>query len=62
MAAVRARHGFISLCIETWGYYNFLQRLETGDSRNLMWMGGGPGKNSKDAKKYTANPSSTLAN
>ncbi|KAE8910346.1 hypothetical protein PF010_g1124 [Phytophthora fragariae] len=28
MAAIRERRCFLSLCIETWGYYNFLRRLE----------------------------------
>lgn len=55
MDTVRDRHGFISLCIETWSYYNFLQRLEWRKSRDRMWMRGDPGKTSKDAKKYTTN-------
>ncbi|KAF1773401.1 hypothetical protein GQ600_1486 [Phytophthora cactorum] len=49
-----ARIRFISLCIETWGYSNFLQRFEeTKSGRRLMWMEGQPGWNSADAKTYT---------
>ncbi|KAE9152300.1 hypothetical protein PF006_g3460 [Phytophthora fragariae] len=53
MDAVDARLVFISLCIETWGYYNFLQRLEDIlDERLLMWWGGQPGKNQPQGTDY----------
>ncbi|KAG3070958.1 hypothetical protein PI125_g22862 [Phytophthora idaei] len=46
-----ARVRFISLCIETWGYSNFLQIEETKSGRRLMR--GQPGRSSVDAKTYT---------
>ncbi|OWZ17675.1 hypothetical protein PHMEG_0008343 [Phytophthora megakarya] len=51
--ACAERLHFLSLCIETWGYYDFLRRFERVDGdRLLMWFGGHPGKNSPDARKY----------
>ncbi|KAE9034267.1 hypothetical protein PR003_g10179 [Phytophthora rubi] len=53
MDAVEARLGFTSLCVETWGYYGYLQRLEdVRDERLLMWWGGQPGKNQSQGEDY----------
>ncbi|KAE9337116.1 hypothetical protein PF008_g12698 [Phytophthora fragariae] len=42
MDAVEARLGFTSLCVETWGYYDYPQKLEDAqDERLLMWWWGG---------------------
>jgi hypothetical protein len=40
--ANQARLRFISFCIETWGWYDFLERLDGHDG--LFWYGGQPGK------------------
>ncbi|KAK1940909.1 hypothetical protein P3T76_007615 [Phytophthora citrophthora] len=54
---------FLSQCIETWGYYNFLERYEgVENDRLLMWMGGQPGKNSPDAKIYKGPTIQNLSN
>ncbi|KAI9998273.1 hypothetical protein PInf_002648 [Phytophthora infestans] len=51
--ALVARVRFLSICIETWGYYGFLELFEGCTSRRrLMWMGGQPGRNTPDAKSY----------
>ncbi|KAE9118714.1 hypothetical protein PF010_g8116 [Phytophthora fragariae] len=47
---------FISLCIETWGYYNFLRRIEAPGNGTLMWWGGQMGKTTKEAKDYSCSP------
>ncbi|KAE9319557.1 hypothetical protein PR003_g17941 [Phytophthora rubi] len=53
MDAVEARLGFTSLCVETWGYYDYLQKLEDAqDERLLMWWGGQPGKNQSQVEDY----------
>ncbi|KAI9992835.1 hypothetical protein PInf_014748 [Phytophthora infestans] len=53
MLALVARVRFLSVCIETWGYYGFLELFERCTSRRrLMWMGGQPGRNTPDAKSY----------
>ncbi|KAI9997338.1 hypothetical protein PInf_001129 [Phytophthora infestans] len=53
MLALVARVRFLSICIETWGYYGFLELFERCTSRRrLMWMGGQPGRNTPDAKSY----------
>jgi len=40
--AIQDRLRFISFCIETWGWYDFLERLDGHDG--LFWYGGQPGK------------------
>ncbi|ETP28507.1 hypothetical protein F442_22196, partial [Phytophthora nicotianae P10297] len=53
MQAHIARIKFLSMCIETWGYFGFLSHFEACTSnRRLMWMGGQPGRNTGDAKSY----------
>ncbi|KAE8966013.1 hypothetical protein PR003_g30235 [Phytophthora rubi] len=47
---------FISLCIETWGYYNFLRRIEAPGNGTLMWWGGQTGKTTKEATGYSCSP------
>lgn len=50
MRAVQARVAFMSLCIETWGFYAFLTLL---DKCPLMfWMGGQPGRDNKKTLHY----------
>ncbi|KAE9023213.1 hypothetical protein PR002_g11763 [Phytophthora rubi] len=56
MAAIRERLCFLSLCIETWGYYNFLRRLEAKGNSDLMWWGGQAGRHTPEAKGYTCSP------
>ncbi|KAE9043705.1 hypothetical protein PR001_g3155 [Phytophthora rubi] len=56
MAAIRERLCFLSLCIETWGYYNFLRRLEAKGNSDLMWWGGQAGRRTPEAKGYTCSP------
>ncbi|KAE9025020.1 hypothetical protein PF011_g3243 [Phytophthora fragariae] len=56
MAAIRERLCFISLCLETWGYFNFLRRLEAPGNGNLMWWGGQAGRRTNEAKGYTCSP------
>ncbi|KAE9079511.1 hypothetical protein PF010_g22729 [Phytophthora fragariae] len=57
MAAIRERLCSLSLCIETWGYYNFLRRLEAKGNRDLMWWGGQAGRRTPEAAKgYTCSP------
>ncbi|KAL3661181.1 hypothetical protein V7S43_013788 [Phytophthora oleae] len=52
--AVRALLRFISLCIESWGYYSFCKRLDAND--DLSWYGGIPLKGSiedrTDSEEY----------
>lgn len=51
MNATRARLGFLSFCIETWGYYEFLKLFENGRAHhNVLWMGGQPGKQASKSK------------
>ncbi|KAI9979853.1 hypothetical protein PInf_004343 [Phytophthora infestans] len=53
MLALVARVRFLSVFIETWVYYGFLELVERCTSRRrLMWMGGQPGRNTPDAKSY----------
>ncbi|KAE8997048.1 hypothetical protein PR001_g14982 [Phytophthora rubi] len=57
MAAIRERLCSLSLCIETWGYYNFLRRLEAKGNSDLMWWGGQAGRRTPEAAKgYTCSP------
>ncbi|KAE9316119.1 hypothetical protein PF008_g19088 [Phytophthora fragariae] len=56
MAPIRERLCFLSLCIETWGYYNFLRRLEAKGNGNLMWWGGQAWRRTPEAKGYTCSP------
>ncbi|KAE8905941.1 hypothetical protein PF007_g11004 [Phytophthora fragariae] len=56
MAAIRERLCFLSLCIETWGYYNFLRCLEAKGNSDLMWWGGQSGRRTPEAKGYTCSP------
>ncbi|KAE9350534.1 hypothetical protein PR003_g5322 [Phytophthora rubi] len=57
MAAVAARLVFISMNNATFGYYNFLHRLEYSGNTLLMWWGGLPGKTSS-AGSASAGPTS----
>ncbi|KAF1782389.1 hypothetical protein GQ600_18380 [Phytophthora cactorum] len=59
-AAIRARIHLISMGIETWGWYAFLEWIETPGRRDLLWWGGDPGKGSKDAKNFTGTPLTDL--
>ncbi|GMF49355.1 unnamed protein product [Phytophthora fragariaefolia] len=56
MAAIRECLSFISLCIETWGYFNFLRRLEAEGNGGLMWRGRQAGWRTAEAKRYTCSP------
>ncbi|GMF28616.1 unnamed protein product [Phytophthora fragariaefolia] len=56
MVAIRERLCFLSLCIEPWGYYNFLRRLEAKGDSDLMWWGGHAGRRTSEAKGYTFSP------
>ncbi|KAE9346606.1 hypothetical protein PR003_g7349 [Phytophthora rubi] len=58
--AVHQRLVFISLCIETWGYYNFLRRIEAPGNGTLMWWGGQTGNTTKEAKGYSCTPIQNL--
>ncbi|KAI9986186.1 hypothetical protein PInf_025101 [Phytophthora infestans] len=58
MRAVQARVAFMSLCIETWGFYGFLTLL---DKCPLMfWMGGQPGRDNKKCLHYDGPLADTL--
>ncbi|KAE9286182.1 hypothetical protein PR003_g26388 [Phytophthora rubi] len=51
MDAVEARLGFTSLCVETWGYYDYLQKLEdVQDERLLMWWEGNLARTSRKGR------------
>ncbi|ETM98164.1 hypothetical protein PPTG_19751 [Phytophthora nicotianae INRA-310] len=51
MRASHARLTFTSLCIETWGFYAFLEKLEKRPE--MFWLGGQPGKSPRgDAYGY----------
>jgi hypothetical protein len=52
MAAVRERLAFVSLCIECWGYFGLLHRLEGVGNGNLMWWGGQTGTRTAEANGY----------
>ncbi|KAE9188219.1 hypothetical protein PF005_g20143 [Phytophthora fragariae] len=58
--AVHQRLVFISLCIETWGYYNFLRRIEAPGNGTLMWWGGQTGNTTEEAKGYSCTPIQNL--
>ncbi|KAE9355839.1 hypothetical protein PF008_g3880 [Phytophthora fragariae] len=58
--AVHQRLVFISLCIETWGYYNFLRRMEAPGNGTLMWWGGQTGNTTKEAKGCSCTPIQNL--
>ncbi|KAE8903078.1 hypothetical protein PF003_g13030 [Phytophthora fragariae] len=58
--AVHQRLVFISLCIETWGYYNFLRRIEAPGNGTLMWWGGQTGNTTKETKGYSCTPIQNL--
>ncbi|GMF40428.1 unnamed protein product [Phytophthora fragariaefolia] len=62
MLAIRERLSFLSLCIETWGYYTFLRMLEAEGNGNLMWWGGQAGRTTKEAKAYTCSAARVLVN
>ncbi|ETN08848.1 hypothetical protein PPTG_11661 [Phytophthora nicotianae INRA-310] len=47
MRATLARLSFTSVCIETWGFYAFLEKLEKRPE--MFWLGGQPGKSSRGA-------------
>ncbi|KAL3661845.1 hypothetical protein V7S43_013139 [Phytophthora oleae] len=51
--AVHARLRFISLCIETWGYYSLCKRLDDND--DLFWYGGIPAKGSSQVRTDSKN-------
>uniref|UniRef100_H3H6T9 Uncharacterized protein n=1 Tax=Phytophthora ramorum TaxID=164328 RepID=H3H6T9_PHYRM len=52
MAAVTEQLSFVSLCIETWGYYSFLHLLESSGHRNVFWWGDQPPGKARFDKKY----------
>jgi hypothetical protein len=56
MEAFRERLCFLSLCVEVFGYYGFLRRIEANGNGHLMWWGGQAGKSSADAKNYVCTP------
>ncbi|KAE9339108.1 hypothetical protein PF008_g11732 [Phytophthora fragariae] len=58
--AVHQRLVFISLCIETWGYYKFLRRIEAPGNGTLMWWGGQTGNTTKEANGYSCTPIQNL--
>ncbi|EEY67229.1 uncharacterized protein PITG_04192 [Phytophthora infestans T30-4] len=50
MRAVQSRWAFTCLCIETWGFYAFLERLEKRPE--MYWIGGQPGRATRDGRPY----------
>ncbi|GMF14677.1 unnamed protein product [Phytophthora fragariaefolia] len=60
MLAIRDRLSFLSMCIETRGYYKFLRRLEAEGNGNFMWWGGQAGRTTKEAKTYTCSAARDL--
>lgn len=50
MRACQKRLGFMSICIETWGFVAFLELLHVGCTQ-LLWLGGRPGRRSPKAPK-----------
>ncbi|ETM99468.1 hypothetical protein PPTG_18720 [Phytophthora nicotianae INRA-310] len=44
-----ARLSFTSLCIETWGFYAFLEKLEKRPE--MSWLGGQPGKSPRGGRQ-----------
>jgi hypothetical protein len=55
LRAVQARLVFLSFCIETWGFYDFMERLD--EHPQLFWFGGPPGRTSNT----TAPPNTAFA-
>ncbi|ETO75172.1 hypothetical protein F444_09199 [Phytophthora nicotianae P1976] len=49
MRATLARLSFTSVCIETWGFYAFLEKLEKRPE--MFWLGGQPGKSSRGGRQ-----------
>ncbi|ETO58392.1 hypothetical protein F444_23231 [Phytophthora nicotianae P1976] len=49
MRASHARLTFTSLCIETWGFYAFLEKLEKRPE--MFWLGGQPGKSPRGGRQ-----------
>ncbi|ETI56433.1 hypothetical protein F443_00977 [Phytophthora nicotianae P1569] len=49
MRASHARLTFTSLCIETWGFYSFLEKLEKRPE--MFWLGGQPGKSPRGGRQ-----------
>ncbi|OWZ08619.1 hypothetical protein PHMEG_00018808 [Phytophthora megakarya] len=49
--AKKARLILLSACVETFGYYGFLQRFEDSIHDNLMWFGGTAAKHSATATR-----------
>ncbi|KAG1710175.1 hypothetical protein DVH05_017181 [Phytophthora capsici] len=52
--AVQARLRFISRCIEFFGYFDFLRRLENTSHDTLMWFGGKAAKHAPGSKSKTS--------
>lgn len=50
MRAIQARFAFTSTCIETWGLYTFMEKLEKHPE--MFWLGGQPGRFSREARKH----------
>ncbi|OWZ14509.1 hypothetical protein PHMEG_00012000 [Phytophthora megakarya] len=42
--AIAGRNRFVSVMIETWGYYATVHRMESSGHRALFWWGGQPGR------------------
>ncbi|ETP16271.1 hypothetical protein F441_09107 [Phytophthora nicotianae CJ01A1] len=49
MRATLARLSFTRVCIETWGFYAFLEKLEKRPE--MFWLGGQPGKSSRGGRQ-----------
>ncbi|EEY62936.1 uncharacterized protein PITG_23021 [Phytophthora infestans T30-4] len=59
MRAVQARWAFTSICIETWGFYAFLEMLEKRPE--MYWLGGQPGRATRHGRPYNGPIAEDLA-
>lgn len=59
LRATQARMVFTSFCIETWGFYAFLEKLD--EHPQLYWLGRQPGRTSNDAASYNGHLADDLA-
>ncbi|EEY59621.1 uncharacterized protein PITG_12199 [Phytophthora infestans T30-4] len=58
LRAVRARLAFTSFCIETWGFYAFLEKLE--QQPEMFWLGGQPGRSNREGSTYVGHRAESL--
>ncbi|KAI9990475.1 hypothetical protein PInf_021477 [Phytophthora infestans] len=58
LCAVRARLAFTSFCIETWGIYAFLEKLE--QQPEMFWLGGQPGRSNCEGSTYVGHRAESL--